>query len=117
LNLVDEDEIALLNSGDLSVAPTVTITTRHTRAITLSVGNDTTGERIVPFSTIRSGQTIVIDNERKALYKNGVEIEYAGGFFTLAAGSNTLVFSLSAESISGETPSINVEIEWRAKYL
>jgi hypothetical protein len=115
--IVNASELALVNDGDLSVFPLITITTKHTRAVSVSIENETTGERIVSLATVRSGQTLVIDNERKALYKNGVEAEYTGGFFTLATGSNTLIFGVDGESIGGQAPKLNVEIQWRNKYL
>jgi hypothetical protein len=114
LSIVNGSSVTVINSGDLSVFPLMTITTTTTRQVSLSIENETTSERIAPLVTIRKGQTLVIDNERKALYKNGVEAEYAGGFFTFAPDSNTLNFTVSADS---GTPTLTVDVQWRSKYL
>ncbi len=104
----------LSNLGDLEVDTYIKIRTTHTRNTTVTVVNNTTGERITPSTTILKGDSLVIDTARKAVIKNGVEIDYIGSFPHLAVGSNQFTYTLSATS---GTPTVLVTLNWRAKYI
>lgn len=106
--------IALQNNGDVRVRPYMEVTTTDSFAITVSIYNTSTGERITPKSTIIRGDRLTIDSERKSVQKNGVEIDYAGGFVELSPGANIITFSLASQ---GTTPTVNVVARWRDKYL
>jgi phage-related protein len=102
------------NLGDLRIDPHIKIRTTHTSAITVTLTNNTTSERITPSVTIINGDRLVIDTEKLAVYKNGVEVDYAGGFPHLMPGNNQFAISLSAPV---GTPSILIEFSWRHRYL
>jgi phage-related protein len=102
------------NVGDLRTDPYIKIRTTHSKAVSLVLVNNTTGERITPNTTIINGDRLVIDTQKMALYKNGVEVDYAGGFPHLVPGSNQFAFTVTATS---GTPSLLVEFQWRHKFL
>jgi hypothetical protein len=106
--------IALTNDGDVQAFPTLTVTTQSAYPVTFVISNETTGERIAPKTTILMGDRFTIDSERRSLQKNGIEIDYAGSFPTLALGGNTLSFIVAAAS---GAPTLAVDIRWRNKFL
>lgn len=103
-----------VNSGDLRIDPEFKIRTTHTSPVTLTILNQTTGERITPATTMVNGDRIIIDTAKLSVLKNGVDIDYAGGFPHLTTGTNVFKFTLSA---TVGTPSALVEITWRHKFL
>lgn len=107
-------EISLQNNGDVRVRPYMELTTTSSFAITISIYNTSTGERITPKATIIRGDRLTIDSERKSVQKNGVEIDYAGGFVELSPGANIINFHLASQ---GTSPTVNVIARWRDKYL
>ena len=107
-------EVSLQNKGDVRVRPYMEVSTTSSFAITVSIHNTSTGERITPKTTIIRGDRLVIDSERKSVQKNGVEIDYAGGFVELSPGANLITFSLASV---GTAPTVNVIARWRDKYL
>ena len=106
--------IALTNDGDVQVAPVMSISCMTALPVTFVIANDTTGERIAPKTTILLGDRIVIDSERRSLQKNGVEIDYAGSFPTLALGGNTFSFIVAVEL---GAPVLSIDLRWRNKFL
>jgi phage-related protein len=94
------ESVTITNSGDLRIDPIISISTTSASGIALSLTNATTGERIKPVGTITAGDKLVIDSTKRSVRKNGVEIDYAGSFPSLAVGQNTLKVNLSAGSIS-----------------
>jgi phage-related protein len=100
IELADEDEVTVNNEGDLVTDAVYTITTTSTGALTITLFNTTTGERITPDTTITQSDVLVIDGTRLTVTKNGVEIDFAGGFPRLNAGANVLAINLSADSIA-----------------
>jgi hypothetical protein len=55
---------------------------------------------VTPDGTITAGDSLIIDTSKLSAIKNGVEIDYAGGFPRLAVGQNTITVVLSSGSIS-----------------
>lgn len=102
------------NDGDIRADVMLKLSTTLNKATTLTVINNTTGERITPQTTIQSGDMLVIDAAQYSLTKNGVQTNYSGTFIRLNPGGNTFLFILSATS---GTPSLSVELQWRHKYL
>jgi phage-related protein len=118
--LYDKGEISLVNDGDARVNPYFEISTNNPIPLTVTMINHSTGERITPKKTIIRGDRLVIDSERRSMTKNGVEIDYAGGFPQLASGSNKFAFTIPPFGpvlglyLEGF---INVSARWRNKYL
>jgi phage-related protein len=106
--------VTVNNLGDLRTDPYIKIRTTHSKAVSLVLVNNTTGERITPNTTIINGDRLVIDTQKMALYKNGVEVDYAGGFPHLVPESNQFAFTVTATS---GTPSLLVGFQWRHKFL
>ena len=102
------------NVGDLRIDPMIKIRTTNTIPVTLTILNQTTGERITPSATIINGDRLILDTNTLSVLKNGVEIDYAGGFPHLTTGSNVFKFTVVAAS---GTPTILVEMSWRHRYL
>jgi phage-related protein len=102
------------NIGDLRIDPTIKVRTTNTVPVTLTILNQTTGERITPSTTIVNGDRLVIDTSTLSILKNGVEIDYAGGFPHLTTGSNVFKFTVVAAS---GTPTVLVEMSWRHRYI
>lgn len=106
--------VTVNNMGDLRVDPYFKIRTVHTTNVTFTITNNTTGERITPSTTIINGDRIIIDTTKLTVLKNGIDIDYAGGFPHLAPGGNEFVFSVSAPN---GTPALLIEINWRHRFL
>jgi phage-related protein len=106
--------LSVINEGDLRVDPYFEIRTTSSKAVTLTIYNQTTGERITPDTTIINNDKLTIDTNTFAVTKNGVEVDYAGGFPHLAAGANTFQFFLVSSTAS---PSIKCKMTWRHRYL
>ncbi len=102
------------NLGDVRVDPYFKIRTTHRYSTTITVVNNTTGERITPQTTIRSGDRLVIDTSRKSVIKNGVEVDYIGSFPHLAIGANQFTYAITA---STGTPTALIEISWRHRFI
>lgn len=100
IELFDDEEVVITNDGDLAIDPIFTFTTTSATGVSLTLVNETTGERITPDGTIASGDRLVIDTSKLSVLKNGVEIDYAGGFPRLAVGQNTITVVLSSGSVS-----------------
>lgn len=113
-NASNDSEIALTNNGDVTTNPVLSLTTQHAYPVRFSILNETTGERIAPKTTILNGDRFIIDTDRRSLTKNGVEIDYAGSFPTLASGGNVLVFNLYTTS---GVPTLSVDLRWRERFL
>lgn len=102
------------NLGDLRADLYLKIRTSHTSAVTLTITNTTTGERITPQATIKNGDRMVIDTTRLSLLKNGIETSYSGGFIHLNPFGNTFTINVSAPS---GTPTVLIEMQWRHRFL
>ena len=110
----DGSTLSVVNNGDLTTTPTFKIRTTHPQPITLTIVNNTTGERITPSVTILSGDRMSVDTTRLSVTKNGVEVQYIGGFPRLNVGENTFAIYLTA---SGVSPSILLEVSYQERYL
>lgn len=106
--------VAITNEGDIRVDPIIKIRTTNSKSVTVTIYNQTTGERITPDTTILNNDRLVLDTSKFSVLKNGVEVDYAGGFIHLAPGANVIQFFLSSVLA---TPSIRCEMSWRHKYL
>jgi phage-related protein len=110
IELQTTDEVTINNDGDLVTDAVYIISTTSASEISLTLFNETTGERITPDGTITQSDDLVIDGTRLTVTKNGVEIDFAGGFPRLNAGANVLSVILSADSI-------NLTVRRRHRYL
>ena len=113
ITIPNNGTLSLSNDGDVEALPVITVKTASTSAITVTLMNDTTGEHITPQTTIVRGDRLVLDSRRMSVQKNGVEIDYTGGFLTLARGGNTI----KAESLGAGAPSILFEMRWYNRYI
>lgn len=102
------------NYGDMKVDVAIHIHTTHPYPVTVTVVNNTTGERITPQATITNGDRLHIDSTIYSIRKNGLSVNYAGGFIHLNPGSNQ--FSFIVSSTSG-TPSIIVDMHWQTRHF
>ena len=102
------------NLGDVQVEPYFKIRTTHRYSTTITIVNNTTGERITPQTTILSGDKLIIDCARKSVLKNGIEVDYIGTFPHLAVGSNQISYTITATSGS---PTALFEISWRHRFI
>lgn len=110
----DASEIAIFNDGDIQAEPIITLRTTNSRAVTVTITNTVTGERITPQTTILNNDRLVIDTTKFSVTKNGIEVDYAGGFLHLTAGSNNLKFELISVLSS---PSVKCTVGWVNKYI
>lgn len=94
--MVDGGTVVITNDGDLSIDPHISLQIFNPTAVSLTLANDTTGERITPSVTFVTNDVLTIDCARLSLLKNGVEVDYAGGYPRLAVGQNTFRLVLSA---------------------
>lgn len=113
-SIANAGTLTVNNVGDLKTDLLIKIRTTHNRSTTVTIANNTTGERITPQPTILNGDRLLIDSSQASVLKNGIESSYAGGFIRLNPGGNTFVFTLSATS---GVPTIYVEFQWYTKYL
>jgi hypothetical protein len=105
--------LTLANEGDVEALPVITVGTTSLTAVTVTLINDTTGEHITPQTTIVRGDRLVLDSRRLSVQKNGIEIDYSGGFLTLARGGNTLTCTL----VGAGSPSLLFEMRWYNRYI
>lgn len=102
------------NGGSLKTPALIRFYTTDTKAASITIINNTTGERITPQQSFLKGDRLIVDSGRYSLTKNGVDITYSGGFINLNSGPNTFKILLTATS---GTPSVVLSMEWRQKYL
>lgn len=114
VTVANNNTLVLDNDGTIEAEPYITIKTTSATAITPSVVNNTSGDRIIPKTTIVRGDVLVINTHQKSITKNGIEVDYHGSFPTLAVGTNTMKFELTSTAL---TPTIVFSARWRNRYI
>ena len=92
-SVTNGDTLVVLNDGNVLVEPQFRLTVGGSTNTTVTISNETTGERITPSVTFKSGDIFLIDSALQSCRKNGVEVDFLGGFPRLAVGANTLKFT------------------------
>lgn len=110
----NQGKIGANNGGDATAYPYIQITTTSKVPVSLNILNEITGDSIRPKTTIIDKDVLVIDCEKMSIMKNGVEVDYSGGFIRLSSGANTLEYTMFS---SASTPSVQSHIRWRHRYL
>lgn len=111
--------VVATNEGDVECEAFYTITTQHVvTPVEVTLINRTTGMRITPTVTIVRGDKLEIDTARLRVMKNGVDVDFLGGFPRLERGGNELSLQFSPSySVSEGISQGRLTIRRRHRYF